>query len=91
MSSLLLPFTPRFITLTLVTLAALGLAIAVVVGPHSYVVDICLAVALFLTGVGVIDLPQTSLDKGALQAGTVNARWSQPRAMADPHSFRAVA
>jgi glutamate synthase domain-containing protein 2 len=31
------------------------------------------------------------LDEGALLSGTVNARWSQPWAMADPHSFRAVA
>jgi hypothetical protein len=60
MSPLLLPFTPRFITLTLATVAALGLAIAVVVGPHSSVIDICLAVALFLTAVGFLDLFQKS-------------------------------
>jgi glutamate synthase domain-containing protein 2 len=58
MSLLLLPFTPRFITLTLATLATLGLVIAIVVGPHSYVVDVCFAVALFLTGVGFLDLYQ---------------------------------
>jgi len=54
MSPLLLPLTPRFVTLTLATLAA-------------------------------------HLDKCALLSGTVNARWNQPWAMADPHSFRAVA
>ena len=31
------------------------------------------------------------LDRGALLSGTVDARWSQPWAMADPHWFRAVA
>jgi hypothetical protein len=30
------------------------------------------------------------LDEGALLAGTVPPRWSQPWNMADAHSFRAV-
>ncbi|MBV8189194.1 MAG: FMN-binding glutamate synthase family protein, partial [Alphaproteobacteria bacterium] len=58
MSPLLLPFTPRFIALTLATLATLGLAIAMIFAPHSYIVDICFTAALFLTTVGFLDLYQ---------------------------------
>ncbi|MFO1082211.1 MAG: FMN-binding glutamate synthase family protein [Reyranellaceae bacterium] len=56
---LLRPFTPRFITFTLAVLAALGLALAFWLNPHSYLLDIALAVALFLAAVGLHDLVQT--------------------------------
>jgi glutamate synthase domain-containing protein 2 len=59
MSPLLLPFTPRFIALTLASVATVGLAIAFALEPGSYVLAILL-VALFLTGVGVSDLVQKS-------------------------------
>jgi len=60
MSPLLLPFTPRFVALTLATLSTLGFAAALAFDPGSLLLAICLGIALFLTGVGVIDLFQKS-------------------------------
>jgi glutamate synthase domain-containing protein 2 len=59
MSPLLLPFSPRFITFTLSILATILLAAAFAY-ERSLVLAIFLAIAVFLTGVGIIDLIQKS-------------------------------
>ncbi|MBM3647065.1 MAG: FMN-binding glutamate synthase family protein [Alphaproteobacteria bacterium] len=60
MSLLSLPFSPRFITLTLVVLVTAALAVAFAAEPRSLVLAIFLGIGLFLTLVGVVDLLQTS-------------------------------
>lgn len=59
MSPLLLPFSPRFITFTLSILATILLAAAFAY-ERSIVLAILLAIAVFLTGVGIVDLIQKS-------------------------------
>jgi glutamate synthase domain-containing protein 2 len=59
MSPLLLPFSPRFITFTLSILATILFAVAFAY-ERSIVLAIFLAIAVFLTGVGIIDLIQKS-------------------------------
>ena len=78
-----LPLSPRFITLTLVTLAMLAFAVAVAFEPGSHVLRICFTLTF-------ADL-YPALGEGQLLSGALPQRWSQPWAMADPHSFRAVA
>jgi glutamate synthase domain-containing protein 2 len=58
MSPLLLPFTPRFITLTLSALAVLAFAIGLLFDVNSFLLHLGLYVAIFLTAVGIHDLVQ---------------------------------
>jgi len=60
MSPLLLPFSPRFIALTLATVATLGFAVAWATEPWSLPLATCFGVAAFLTAVGANDLIQKS-------------------------------
>lgn len=60
MSTLLLPFTPRFITLTLAALSTLIFGFAWAIDPWAVYWAILFGIALFLTGVGVVDLFQES-------------------------------
>ena len=113
MSRLPLPFTPRFITLTLATLAALGfvpdkmqrvanfhratmhelaeLTVAAGLAHPNQFRPIHISRRISASEVVTFADIYPHLDKSALLGGTVNARWNQPWAMADPHSFRAVA
>lgn len=56
-STYLLPFTPRFITLTLTVAVTLVLAIAFAVDP-DLLLGLLLAAGLFLTGLGLFDMVQ---------------------------------
>ncbi len=58
MSPLMLPFTPRFITLTLAALAAVAFGIAWAEEPKFSFLGICFGVAAALTVVGIYDLFQ---------------------------------
>ena len=57
-STFLLPFTPRFISLTLAVVATLLLAAALAADPSSLLLAVLLGAGLFLTGVGLFDLAQ---------------------------------
>ena len=58
MSPLLLPFSPRFITLTLAVVATIVFGTALAFDQRSIFLAILLGIAIFLTIVGVIDLIQ---------------------------------
>ncbi|CAN5913420.1 FMN-binding glutamate synthase family protein [soil metagenome] len=58
MSPLLLPFSPRFITLTLAVFAMVIFAVALYFDPRSLILAIFLGISIFLTSVGVVDLVQ---------------------------------
>jgi len=58
MSTLLLPFSPRFITLTLAALCAVLFGLAWTFNLWAVHWAILFGIALFLTGVGIIDLVQ---------------------------------
>ena len=58
MSPLMLPFTPRFITLTLAAFALVGFAIGLLFDPRSFVLHLGLYITAFLTAVGIHDLIQ---------------------------------
>jgi glutamate synthase domain-containing protein 2 len=60
MSTLALPFSPRFITLTLAALCTLIFGLAWATDPWAIDWAILFGISLFLTGVGVIDLIQKS-------------------------------
>ena len=60
MSPLHLPFSPRFITLTLATLCTAGFGLAWAFNLWAFHWAILFGISLFLTGVGVIDLFQNS-------------------------------
>lgn len=60
MSPLQLPFSPRFITLTLATLCTIAFGLAWAFSLWSVHWAILFVISLFLTGVGVIDLFQKS-------------------------------
>ncbi|MEK7688003.1 MAG: FMN-binding glutamate synthase family protein [Pseudomonadota bacterium] len=59
MSPLMLPFSPRFITLTLAALAAVAFGIAWVEEPRLSFLGICFGVAAVMTLIGIHDLFQT--------------------------------
>ncbi|MDP1752528.1 MAG: FMN-binding glutamate synthase family protein, partial [Reyranella sp.] len=59
MSPLMLPFSPRFITLTLAALAAVAFGIAWVEEPRLSFLGICFGVAAAMTLIGIHDLFQT--------------------------------
>jgi glutamate synthase domain-containing protein 2 len=58
MSPLMLPFTPRFIALTLSALALLGFAIGLLFDPRAFLLHLGLYITAFLTAVGIHDLIQ---------------------------------
>jgi glutamate synthase domain-containing protein 2 len=59
MSPLLLPFTPRFITLTFATLAAAGFGLAWAIHPTVHLLGLLFGIAAALTAIGFHDLFQT--------------------------------
>jgi glutamate synthase domain-containing protein 2 len=60
MSPLYLPFSPRFITLTLAVLATLLFGAWLYVDQRSIVLAVLLGISIFLVIVGIVDLFQTS-------------------------------
>jgi glutamate synthase domain-containing protein 2 len=58
MHVLFLPFTPRFITLTLTVLAAIAFGLGLSFDSRSILLAICFGLSIFLIIVGVIDLIQ---------------------------------
>ncbi len=63
MSPMMLPFTPRFIALTLATLATVGFGIAWAADPRLSLLGICFGIATVLTAIGLHDLFQKSVVK----------------------------
>ena len=60
MSPLHLPFSPRFITLTLAVVAVLVFGTALAFDQRSLILAVCLGISIFLVIVGIIDLTQKS-------------------------------
>ena len=60
MSPLHLPFSPRFITLTLAVVAVMVFGTALAFDQRSIILAVCLGISVFLVIVGIIDLTQKS-------------------------------